>query len=82
MTSRILYVAGGPDLCATLTGDNGHYWGSLRDRNVLDGGDNLNPERVVGVFGPGFTEELPRFARANFGSLLKNFSDPLLVGQD
>ena len=82
MGSLLKYIAGSPDLCVSLSGDNGHYWSSLRDRNILDGGNNFNVESIVSVFGPGFTEELPRFAHANFRSLLKNVSDPLLVSQD
>jgi hypothetical protein len=81
LDDAVVYIAGGPDLCASSVSDNGHYWGSLRNRDVIDRTNNFNPEGVVSVFGPGFTEELPSFARANFRSLLKDFSNPLLVGQ-
>ena len=78
----VVYIAGGPDLCAALGGYNGHYWGTWRDRNVLNRADNVNAESVFSVFGPGFTEELPSFASANFRSLLEDFPNSFLVGQD
>jgi hypothetical protein len=76
---RILYIAGGPDLCASLTSDNGHYWSPRRYRDIFNHTDDFHTKSVGGIFGPGFTEELPSFARANFRSLSDNLSDPFLI---
>jgi hypothetical protein len=77
--NAVVFIAGGPDLCAASVSDDGHYWGTLRESDVLDRTNNFNAKGIVSVFGPGFTEELPSFARANFRSLLKDFSNSLLV---
>ncbi len=58
------------------------HWSAGGDVQFLNGVDDSGTQGTLGVFGPGFSEELPGFAAVNVGTLLNNGANSLLVRKD